>query len=194
MQDDKEIIINYLNGDKNAFTEIVNRYLKLIYNFTYRFIGNDKIAEDITQEVFLKAWKNIKKFDVEKSFKTWIFSIAKNTSIDYLRKRKDIPMSVFDNEEGGNIIEDNLKDGELKADEIFALSQDKKQVEKAMTELTIAQKEVIILRYVNEMSFMEIAEIMDIPVDTAKSHNRRALIKMKKSMERIKNRVFSPNT
>ena len=84
---DNEIIIQYLNGDKDAFTEIVNRYLKLIYNFTYRLVGNEKVAEDISQEVFLKAWKNIKKFDLEKNFKTWIFSIAKNTAIDYLRKR-----------------------------------------------------------------------------------------------------------
>jgi len=177
---DEEIIIEYLNGNKNSFTEIVNRYLKSIYNFSYRLIGNEKAAEDIAQEVFLKVWKNIKKFDLEKSFKTWIFSIAKNTCIDYLRKRKDVPISMFDSEDGGNVIEDNLVDVELKADELFALAQDKKEVEKMMTGLTISQKEVIIMKYMNEMSLSEIAEIMKIPVDTAKSHHRRALIKMKR--------------
>ena len=60
---DLEIIIEYLNGDKDVFTEIVNRYLKMIYNFIYRFVGNQKTAEDITQEVFLKVWKNIKKYN-----------------------------------------------------------------------------------------------------------------------------------
>ena len=176
---DEEIIIEYLNGDKNAFTEIVNRYLKPIYNFTYRFVGNEKNAEDISQEVFLKVWKNIKRFDLEKSFKTWIFSIAKNTSIDYLRKRKDVPISAFDSEDGGNFIEDNLKDGELSANEIFALAQNKKQVEKVITKLSMIQKEVIVLKYMNEMSLTEVAIVLDIPVNTAKSHHRRALEKMK---------------
>ena len=177
---DEKIIIDYLYGNKDAFTEIVNRYLKMIYNFAYRFVGNEKPAEDITQETFLKVWKNIKKFDIEKSFKTWIFSIAKNTCIDYLRKRKDIPMSTFDNDDGGNIIEDNLTDKELKADEIFIQVEDKKQLDRAMKELSVAQKEVIILKYVNEMSLSETAEIMNMPKDTVKSHHRRALIRMKK--------------
>jgi RNA polymerase sigma-70 factor (ECF subfamily) len=91
-------------------------------------------------------------------------------------------MSLFDNKDGGNIIEDNLRDEEPKADEIFALAQDKKQVEIIMNELTIVQKEVIILKYVNEMSLSEVAEIMDMPKDTIKSHHRRALIKMRKSL------------
>ncbi|MFA6227423.1 MAG: sigma-70 family RNA polymerase sigma factor [Candidatus Paceibacterota bacterium] len=177
---DEEIILEYLNGDKNSFTEIVNRYLKSIYNFVYRFVGDEKATEDITQEVFLKAWKNIKKFDIEKSFKTWIFSISKNTCIDYLRKRKDVPISLFDNEEGGNSIEDNLIDQELKPDEIFSLEHDKKQVQKALNELTTKQKEVIILKYVNGMSLSEVAEIIDIPADTIKSHHRRALMKLRK--------------
>ncbi|WP_420266683.1 RNA polymerase sigma factor [Candidatus Magnetominusculus dajiuhuensis] len=179
---DEEIIIDYLNGDKNSFNEIITRYLKMIYNFCYRLIGNEKTAEDITQEVFLKVWKNIKKFDIKKSFKTWIYSIAKNSCIDYLRKRKDIPMSAFDDEDGENIIENNLTDEELKPDEIFVQTQNKKLIEHIMAELSVVQKEVIILKYVNDMSLSEIANIMDIPIDTVKSHHRRALIKMKKSV------------
>lgn len=180
---DTEIIIDYLNGDKDSFTEIVNRYLKLIYNFCHRLIGNEKAAEDITQEVFLKVWKNIKKFDTTKSFKTWIFSIAKNTTIDYLRKIKDVPMSVFDDEDGGNFLEDTLVDIELRPDEVFGLAQDKRQIESVMRELSMVQKEVIVLKYGNEMSLSEVSEIMDMSKDTVKSHHRRALIKMKNLLE-----------
>src|ERR1035437_5277189 len=176
---DEQLVKDYLDGDKDVFNEIVNRYLKLVYKFVYRLIGNEKEAEDISQVIFLKTWKNIRKFDTEKTFKTWIFSIAKNTSIDYLRKRKDIPMSLFDNEQGGNVIEDNLTSEEPDASEIFSLAQDKNQVQAIMNKLSIIQKEVIILKYVNEMSLSEIAVILDIPVDTAKSHHRRALIKMR---------------
>ena len=177
---DGDLIINYLNGDKEEFTEIVNRYLKMVYNFTYRLVGSEKEAEDITQEVFLKVWKSIKKFDLEKNFKTWIFTIAKNTAVDYLRKRKDIPMSAFDNDEGGNFIEDSLEDIERRPDEVFALAQNKKQIEKVMKELSIMQREVMILKYVNEMSLSEVSEIMDMPRETVKSHHRRALLKIKK--------------
>ena len=182
MQSDEEIIISYLNGDKDAFTEVVNRYLKLIYNFTYRLVGNEKSAEDISQEVFLKAWKNLKKFDTEKSFKTWLFSIAKNSCIDYLRKRKDVSLSTFDSENGGNIIEDNLIDMELMADETFARKQDDEQLDIAMGTLSVIQKEVIILKYVNEMSLSETAEILGMSTDTVKSHHRRALIRLKRHL------------
>jgi RNA polymerase sigma-70 factor (ECF subfamily) len=179
---DEQLVENYLEGDENSFNEIVNRYLKLIYNFAYRLVGNQKEAEDISQEIFLKVWKNLKKFNAKKSFRTWIFSIAKNTCIDHLRKRKDVPMSAFDNDDGGNVIEDTLVDEELKPDEIFALSQNKLNVEKIMEILTIVQKEVIVLKYMNEMSLSEVAEVMKIPIDTAKSHHRRALQKMRKSI------------
>jgi len=180
---DGELIKDYLLGNKNDFDEIVNRYLKMIYNFVYRFTGNEKVAEDITQETFLKAWKNLKKFDLNKSFKTWIYSIAKNTAIDYLRKRKDIPISMFDNESGGNIIEDTLTDDELKADEIYIMAENKKQVESVLTKLSEIQKEVVILKYVNELSLTEVSDILNIPRETIKSHHRRALIKMKKLLE-----------
>jgi RNA polymerase sigma-70 factor (ECF subfamily) len=177
---DEEIIIDYLNGEKAAFTEIVDRYLKPIYNFNYRLIGNKKDAEDVSQIVFTKAWKNIRKFDTEKGFKTWIFSIAKNSCIDYLRKRKDIPLSVFDSEDGSNLIEDNLIDEELKADETFSRKQDKEQLDIALSTLSIVQRQIIILKYVNEMSLRETAEILNMPTDTVKSHHRRALIMLEK--------------
>lgn len=180
---DTQLIEDYLNGDKNVFDEIVNRYLKTIYNFVYRLVGNTKEAEDITQEVFLKVWKNLKKFDREKSFKTWIFSIAKNTAIDYLRKRKDIPISFFDDEDGENFLENTLIDNEPLANEKIDIEYNKKSIEKVMRDLTIIQREVIILKYLNEMSLSEVAEILNMSKDTVKSHHRRALIKMKKKLE-----------
>lgn len=182
-RNDEKLVEDYLGGDKDAYTEIVTRYLKPIYNFIYRLIGNEKEAEDISQIVFLKAWKNIKKFDTDKSFKTWIFSIAKNASIDYLRKRKDIPMSSFENDAGDNPIADNLVSEERGADKVFAQSQDKKQIEIMMRGLSVEQKEVIILKYVNEMSLSETAEIMNMSKDTVKSHHRRALLKMRESID-----------
>ena len=84
---DKKLIQQYLKGDEKSLEILVVKYLKLIYSFVYKNVGNPAEAEDITQEVFIKVWKNMKKFDQNKSFRPWIFQIAKNTSIDFLRKK-----------------------------------------------------------------------------------------------------------
>ncbi len=182
--DDKDLklICNFLNGDRSSFDSLVDIYLKTIFNFTYRIIGDEKDAEDITQEIFLKVWKNIKKFNIEKNFKTWIFSIAKNTCIDYLRKRKDIPMSVFDDEDGGNFIQDNLESEEPSSEEKIILKENKKMIDETLKELSIIQREIIVMKYVNELSLSEVADIMNMSKDTVKSHHRRALLKMRDSL------------
>ena len=96
-------------------------------------------------------------------------------------------MSFFDNEDGENVIEDNLTDLERRPDEVFSLAQDKKQIETVMEELSIVQREVIILKYGNQMSLSEVSDIMNMSKDTVKSHHRRALIKMKNLLETNKN-------
>jgi len=85
---DEQLIANYLKGDEELLEVLVRRYFKLIYNFVYQYTGSLEDSEDITQEVFVKVWRNFRKFNQKKSFKTWIFSIAKNTAIDFLRKKK----------------------------------------------------------------------------------------------------------
>ena len=85
---DEQLINNYLKGDEKSLEILIHRYLKPIYNFVYRYVNNKQEAEDVTQEVFVKTWRNLKKFKRNKSFKTWIFSIAKNTAIDSFKKKK----------------------------------------------------------------------------------------------------------
>ena len=89
-KNDKAIIYEYLKGDQRALEFLVKKYIKPIYSFVYRNVGDVEAAEDITQEVFIRVWKNIRRFDLNKDFKPWIFQIAKNASIDYLRKRKSL--------------------------------------------------------------------------------------------------------
>jgi len=88
---DEQLVASHLKGDGEALEILVSRYLKSIYSFAYRHIGNIHDAEDITQEVFVKVLRHLKKFDHDKSFKTWIFKITQNTSIDFFRKKKTIP-------------------------------------------------------------------------------------------------------
>lgn len=98
-QSDEELITAYLAGNSKAFTVLVERHLNGVYSYVLRFVG-DEVAEDIVQETFIKAWNNIKKYNAGSSkFKTWLLRIARNTAIDFLRKKKHIPFSEF--ERGG---------------------------------------------------------------------------------------------
>ena len=85
---DSELIKQYFKGDEKALDNLVQRYFKQVFFFAKTYVKNDAEAEDITQEVFVKAWKNLHKFEPEKKFKTWLFQITKNTCIDFLRKSK----------------------------------------------------------------------------------------------------------
>jgi RNA polymerase sigma-70 factor (ECF subfamily) len=95
---DQDLISKYLAGDEKSLEILIEQYLKPIYSFVYRYTGSASNAEDITQDVFVRVWKNLKKFDQNKKFKTWIFSIAKNAAIDWLRKKKTISLSDDDME------------------------------------------------------------------------------------------------
>lgn len=178
---DNELIKKYLKGDAQSLEILISRYLKLIYSFVYKNVGNPTDAEDITQEVFVKVWKNMKKFDQKKSFRPWIFQIAKNTSIDYLRKKKTIPFSKFENEKGQNPLVDNIAAPNM---HLIEKLSDKKTIASAMGTLTLKEQEVINLRHTEGMSFKEIAENFNESVNTVKSRYRRTLGNLKKNIKR----------
>jgi len=85
---DEQLVGDYLKGDEKSLEILIKRYLGPIYGFVFRFVGNREDAEEIVQKVFIKVWWNLKKFKQDKNFKTWIFAIAKNTALDFLRKKK----------------------------------------------------------------------------------------------------------
>jgi len=147
-----------------SFEVLVKKYLKPIYSFVYRYVGNSQDAEDITQETFVKVWKNLKKFNPQKSFKTWIFSIAKNSAIDFLRKKKTIPFS----------------------DEIIDTFADPAPFIPELSLSTILEKipseyrMILFLHYNDHFTFREIAEVLEESINTIKSRHRRGLIMLKK--------------
>jgi len=177
---DAELVSLYLNDeDPSALQTLISRYLKPVYNFVYHFVGNVHDAEDITQEVFVKVWKNLKKYRLEQSFKTWIFTIAKNTSIDWLRKVRHIAFSEFDSDGKENFIENTTADEEPLAEELAILDEDRKTVSRAMEKLGTADQIILVLRYSEDLTFKEIGEILKKPLDTVKSQHRRALTKLR---------------
>lgn len=180
---DQILIRKYLQGDEKSLEVLILTYLKPIYSFTYRYVGSARDAEDITQEVFVKVWRHLKRFDQSKSFKTWVFAIAKNTAIDFLRKKKAIPFSDFDTESGGNIIADTVADAAKLPQEIFKQKEITQTLESAMTELSPKYRIVLFLRYNDHFTFREIAESLDEPLHTVKSRHRRALVMLKKLLK-----------
>ena len=178
---DTILIQNYLAGDEQSLDLLIKRYIKPIYSFVHKNVGNAAEAEDITQEVFIKIWKNIRKFDQKKNFKPWIFQIAKNTSIDFLRKKKTIPFSRFENEKGQNVFLENMQAIPLNLIETLS---DKRVLAIAVSSLNDKEQKIINLRHNNGMNFKEIADILKESVNTVKSRYRRALSNMRKGMSK----------
>jgi RNA polymerase sigma-70 factor (ECF subfamily) len=157
---------------------IINRYLKPIYNYAFRITGNKSEAEDITAEVFVKVWKNLKKVDENKNLKVWIFAITRNTAIDSLRKRKNISFSQIDSPAGE--FEENIADIEPLPDEIFLRKELAKELETALSKIRPDFREIILLHYTEGLTFEEISEIVSKPLNTVKSHHLRALSALRK--------------
>lgn len=188
---DQKLISLYLAGDEKSLEILFNRYLKMIYSFIYRYVGDQEAAEDVAQEVFVKVWKNLKKFNPrknrfanfklrrQKNFKTWLFKIAKNASIDFLRKKKIIPFSSFDNEDG-NALTDTLADPAPLPDALLERQDLANLLTRALAKISFKYRAVLLLRYNNHFTFREIAESLDEPLNTIKSRHRRALIILKK--------------
>lgn len=177
---DQILVKKYLQGDKQSLELLINQYLKPIYSFVYRYVGNEQEAEDITQEVFVKAWRNIKKFDQNKSFKTWLFLIAKNSCIDFLKKKRMIPFSEFDTEDGNNLIADTFADPSPLPQELLEKAEMAQMLNFALEKLPPKYRMVLFLRYNDHFNFREIAESLGEPLHTIISRHRRALAMLKK--------------
>jgi RNA polymerase sigma-70 factor (ECF subfamily) len=141
-------------------------------------VSDRETAEDLTQEIFVKVWKNLKRFDQNKNFKTWLFAIAKNTTFDWLKKKKELPFSCFADEERNNILE-NIADEEILPDEILARNNLAEELENSLQKLPPLYRAVLLLHYRENFSLHEIAEILNEPYNTIKSRHQRGLGKLK---------------
>ncbi len=182
---DQQLINDYLKGDENSLEVLIKRYLKPIYSFVFRYVGNSQEAEDITQDVFIKVWRNLKKFDQNRSFKTWIFTIAKNTSLDFLKKKKPILFSEFKNIDGKNTFVENFRDSSLLPDKLVEQIDMKKMFALAMKKLSSKYRLVLSLYYENYLNFREIVEILGEPFNTVKSRDRRGLIVLREFVSKL---------
>jgi len=178
---DEQLITTYLTGNELALEVLIKRYLKPIYGFAFGYVKDRAIAEDITQDTFLKAWRNLKKFDQQKNFKPWLFAIAKNTALDFLKKKQSIPFSAFENADGTNTFVEGLTDYSAKPDIITEQAND---FALAMKQLSSKYSQVLSLYYNDQLNFREIAKELEQPLNTVKSRHRRGLVYLRQHISR----------
>ena len=179
IEEESKLIAAYLSGDEKSLEVLINGYLKPVYSFVYRRVSNAAEAEDITQEIFVKVWRNLSRFDRSKSFKSWLFTIAKNTLVDFYRKRRDIPFVEFENEDGENALFEKLIDANAFSIGKLETAESGAELRSAIGKLPPADQQIVNLKYQKEFTFEEISRKLGRSINTVKSQYRRALIKLK---------------
>jgi RNA polymerase sigma-70 factor (ECF subfamily) len=177
---DIQLVDLYLRGNQKAFDGLVNRHSQSTFRFIIQIVDSTDEANDIVQETFIKVWKNIHKFDQRKNLKTWIFTIAKRTAIDYLRKVKSVSFSSIDNTETETSFGNNIPDEGLMANEIFEENENIELIRNALKTVSLENKSIILLHHGEEMTFEEISDVLEKPMNTIKSQYRRTLIALRK--------------
>lgn len=179
---DDELVAAYAAGDESAFAVLIERHLPAVYSFAYRLIGNAEEADDVAQDTFVKAWKHLKRFQKGAKMKTWLLSIARNTAIDFLRKKRPSLFSEFGSEDDA-AFEERLADAGPSAETRFDEQLNAERVDAALATLPPRYREVVLLHYREGMTLDETARTLGIPLNTAKSRDRRALIALRKLLE-----------
>lgn len=179
---DNQLVENFLSGDEPSFEFLLGKYLKPIFNFLFQMTRDASVSEDLAQDTFIKAWKNISRFNQEKKFKTWLFTIAKNSAYDYFKKKKTISFSRFTDEEGNNKLE-NISGKVIISDEILAQKDIEKYVVKALQKMPEKYGAILTLCYKEDFTLVEAAEILGEPYNTVKSRHNRALKILRKELE-----------
>jgi RNA polymerase sigma-70 factor, ECF subfamily len=170
----KKRIKQVIKGDQDAFGEIVEIYKNSVFQLCFRMLGNRHEAEDIAQEAFLRAYVNIKSFNQDLKFSTWLFRIATNLCIDRIRKKK--PDYYLDAEvagtEGLTMYSQIPSDTPLPEKELESLEL-QETVQKEILKLPEKYRSAILLKYIEDLSLNEISEILDLPLGTVKTRIHR---------------------
>ena len=190
--DENKCIKKAIAGDPDAFEQLMLQYQAQVYRLTFRMTNHAEDAADLTQEIFLKAWNNLDKFEFKSAFSTWLYRLASNTCLDFLRSVKRHPqvsLTVEDND--GEEATLDIPDSAPSPEESLISSEEAALLARAMAELEPEQRQILTLRVVNEMSYADIADILRIREGTVKSRLSRAREALRKKLLIIGNKPFS---
>jgi RNA polymerase sigma-70 factor (ECF subfamily) len=175
--DDSDVVSAFLDGEARAFDELVRRYQNRLLNFVYRTTGDRERAEDLVQEVFVRVYRHIHRFDRSRKFSTWIYTIASNLAKNELRNRSRNPLVLFQTIRRNWEDDDRplqFEDPGSRPDDLFRKRQLREVVEEAVQKLPAHHRNVFVLRELEGKSYEEIAEITSTNLGTVKSRLNRA--------------------
>jgi RNA polymerase sigma-70 factor (ECF subfamily) len=180
---DALLVKNYVEGDENALTILINRHQSKIFGFIYSKISDRDISNDIFQDTFIKVIRTLKSksYNEEGKFLPWVMRIAHNLIIDHYRKNKKMPM--FRETEEFSIFS-IMSDDSLTIENKIIREQVEMDLKKLIEELPADQKEVLVMRMYQDMSFKEISEITGVSINTALGRMRYALMNIRKVIDK----------
>ena len=177
---DSEIIGLVLKGDHNAYALLVERYKSYVFTLTLRFIKSREDAEEVSQDIFVKAYRSLADFKGTAKFSTWLYTIVNTTCITFLRKKR-LDIKSLDDEKTFEVADN--QDSGFRANQVEQKSR-LYMVNQAIGLLSPDDAEIITLFYKNEQSLEEIGQILGLEVNTAKVRLHRARARLKEKMER----------
>lgn len=172
--EDDEFVDRAREGDSSAYRELMEKYQKPLYFHVLKMVKNHEQVEDLVQEAFVKAFENLSSYNKNYAFSTWLYRITTNHTIDYLRKKKlktvsmDEPIKTKEGEMSMQI------SGKAETDRKIIKEQRSKIIKKAIDELPEKYRKVIEMRHLEELSYQEISDNLDLPLGTVKAHIFRA--------------------
>ena len=187
---DAVLVKNYISGDESALALLINRHQSKIYGFIYSKIGDRDLSDDIFQDTFIKVIKTLKtsSYNEEGKFLPWVMRIAHNLVVDHFRKAKKMP---FQRETEEYSIFNYMTDNSLNIEGQIISEQVETDLAKLLDELPADQKEVLVMRMYQDLSFKEIADLTGVSINTALGRMRYALLNLRKIIE--KNQIILTN-
>lgn len=177
MGDNKDwsVVKRCLNGDRQAYALLVEKYNKPVFNIVYRLTGNIEESREITQETFLKAYKSLNQARPEFKFSNWLFKIATNICWDQLKKKKIVEIPLNNSTSfADNIMNYDISDNSLNPEEELIVKEQQEYIQKTIESLPFIYRRIIVLRYIQNLTYKEIADISKMPMGRVKVQLYRA--------------------
>jgi RNA polymerase sigma-70 factor (ECF subfamily) len=170
---DGELIVSAISGGEDGFEELVRRYQRPITGYVYRMLSDYDAALDVTQEVFIKVYNSLERYSSDYKFSTWLYRIAHNAAIDYMRRNSMNTQSLETETKDGSF-ELQIEDARPTPEQQREQTEWRNEIEAVVKCLPVAYRDLILLRHSRDMSYDEIAEITGLPLGTVKNRLFRA--------------------
>jgi len=156
------------NGDPQAFSSLLEKYQKPVYNLCYRMLGNAEDAEDAAQETFLRAFKSLKRYDNSRPFSTWVLSIAAHYCIDQIRRQRQVTISIED------LVVPDVPDPAPGLETVLGKKEEQRRIRAILDKLEATDRAAVIMYYWYDFSYEEICQALSLSLSAVKSRLHRA--------------------